>query len=159
MFFPISNFRFQRNFRVIQETVKVNVSSPDVIDNATIYIKKFNRTFDALNSTATFKVWLNESIFVGLQFYWYLRTLNLSYFYLQIRVKSYEWKGNRYQRSFLDVKLDYCKFLHNPAKTNILFALFYTDTTKYGNFPKKCPVAPVSIFFLIELQGSINYFF
>lgn len=55
---------FQRNFRVIQETVKVNVSSPDLIEDATIYIKKYNRTFDALNSTATFKQWLNDSIFV-----------------------------------------------------------------------------------------------
>lgn len=43
----------------------MNVSAPDVIENATIYIKKYNRTFDALNSTATFKLWLNESIFVG----------------------------------------------------------------------------------------------
>lgn len=61
-------------------------------------------------------------------------------------MRSFEWKGNRYQRSFLDVKLDYCRFLANPAKTNILFALFYTETTKkFGNFPKKCPVAPVSL--------------
>lgn len=43
----------------------------------------------------------------------------------------------------MDVKLDFCKFLANPAKINILFALFYTDTMKFGNFPKKCPVAPV----------------
>lgn len=50
---------------MIQETVKVNVSSPEVIENATIYVRKYNRTFDALNSTATFKVWLNDSIFVS----------------------------------------------------------------------------------------------
>lgn len=42
----------------------MNVSSPDLIEDATIYIKKYNRTFDALNSTATFKQWLNDSIFV-----------------------------------------------------------------------------------------------
>lgn len=43
----------------------MNISSPDMIEDAMIYIKKFNRTFDVLNSTATFKVWLNDSIFVG----------------------------------------------------------------------------------------------
>lgn len=42
----------------------MNVSNPDIIEDASIYIRKYNRTFEALNSTATFKVWLNDSIFV-----------------------------------------------------------------------------------------------
>lgn len=146
---------------MIQETVKVNVSSPEVIENATIYVRKYNRTFDALNSTATFKVWLNDSIFVSKL----IRSLKMillfigSILILQVHVKSYEWKANRYQRSFLDVKLDFCKFLANPAKTNVLFALFYTGPTKMGNFPKKCPVAPVSFSYALRLgrRGHFNY--
>lgn len=46
--------------------MKVDIKAPDIIENAEIFIRKLNRTFDGLNSTATFKVDLNDSIYVSL---------------------------------------------------------------------------------------------
>lgn len=51
---------------MIQENVKTNITAPDYISEATIYIRKVNRTFEGMNSTCTFSRTINDSLIVRL---------------------------------------------------------------------------------------------
>ncbi|GAB0091721.1 LOC111079382 [Sergentomyia squamirostris] len=126
-----------RNFKIIQENVKVEIKAPDIIEDASIFIRKLNRTFDGLNSTATFKVDLNDSIF--------------------ITAKSYEKRGNKYHPSIMDTKLDFCAFLKNPAKQSLVLALFYPTVVEHGNFPRKCPI-PAGYYYIYNFNVNEEAF-
>lgn len=49
---------------MIQENVYVNITAPDYVQDAQIYIRKLNHTFDALNSSATFLKGFDKSLIV-----------------------------------------------------------------------------------------------
>lgn len=87
-----------------------------------MYIRKLNRTFDALNSTATFSRGFKDGIMIS--------------------AKSYEINGAKKIPSVLDTTLDFCKFLESPAKNSMVLALFYPIVQSHGNFPTKCPIDP-----------------
>ncbi|GAB0093970.1 hypothetical protein DMENIID0001_091650 [Sergentomyia squamirostris] len=108
-----------RNFRIIQENVNIKVKAPDIIDeNASVFIRKLNRTYDALNASITVKVDLDN---------------------IYMKVDTFEKRINKYHPFVMDMKLDFCEFMKNPAMS-IFLDFFYPLLLKHSNLPRKCPI-------------------